>query len=210
MSWSLSDLRPTRRVLYIPLLALVTGALTAGYLIWSHGGGSFWTHRWYLGLVGSVLAGGFLSALLSRKRVPGQQPHAISLYTIGWDGLVYGAAEGLLLSVLPVVVTWDMLSSNGWGSGWRRIVAGLLAIAASVVVIVVHHLGYPDFRVSRAKVSQAVLGCGVLSLAYLLTGSVIAPILAHAVLHVVIVRIDMELPPHETDRSPVATTRLAA
>lgn len=59
---------------------------------------------------------------------------------------------------------------------------------------------------------QAVLGCGVLSIAYLFTASVIAPILAHAVLHVVIVRNDMELPPHEgrvhTDEPE--TTRLAA
>ena len=194
VSWILSDVRPTKRVLYIPVLALVSGALTAGYLLWSDAGTAFWTNRWGYGIVGAVLAGGLLNALLNR-RIPHVTPHAITARTLGWDGLVYGAAEGLLLSVLPVVVTWQMLSSNGWSSGWRSIAAGALALVASVAVIVIHHLGYPDFR--GAKMSQAVLGCGILSIAYLLTASVIAPIVAHAVLHMVIVRKGMELPPHE-------------
>jgi membrane protease YdiL (CAAX protease family) len=73
--------------------------------------------------------------------------------------------------------------------------AGLLSIVMSIVVVVVHHPGYPEFR--GRKMAQAVLGCGILSLAYLFTGSVIAPILAHAVLHTVAVRNGMELPPHE-------------
>jgi hypothetical protein len=111
------------------------------------------------------------------------------------SGLVYGAAEGMLLSVLPVLVTWQMFSSNGWTSGWRSIAAGVFAIVASIAVIVAHHLGYPEFR--SPKMGQAVLGCGVLSIAYLLTASVIAPILAHATLHIVAIRIGMELPPYE-------------
>ena len=45
VSWSLSELRPTRRVLYIPVLTVVAGALTAGYLLWSEAGTSFWTNR---------------------------------------------------------------------------------------------------------------------------------------------------------------------
>jgi hypothetical protein len=195
VSWILSDLRPTKRVFYIPVLALVTGTLTAGYLLWSEAGGSFWSNRWGYGIVGAVLAGGLLTALLSRRPIPHGQPSAITAGTLGWDGLVYGAVEGLLLSVLPVVITWQMLSSNGWDGGWRSAAAGAVAIVASVVVIVIHHLGYPDFR--GAKMGQAVLGCGILSIAYLLTASVIAPIVAHALLHVVIVRMGMELPPHE-------------
>jgi hypothetical protein len=101
------------------------------------------------------------------------------------------------LSVLPVVVAYQMFFSNGWDSGWSLFAAATLALAASIVVIIVHHLGYPDFRASRVKMGQAILGCGVLSLAYLLTASVIAPIGAHAALHVAITRFGMELPPHE-------------
>lgn len=202
VSWALSDLRPTRRTFYVPSLALVAGALTAGYLMWAGIGASFWTHHWPQGLIGAVLAGAFLTALLNRQRAADVEPRATTAATVGWDGLVYGAAEGLLLSVLPVLVTWQMLASNGWTTGWQTIGAGALSIAASVAVIVSHHLGYPDFRISRVKVGQAILGCGVLSIAYLFTGSVIAPILAHAALHVAIARNGMELPPHEAGNEP--------
>jgi len=209
VSWSLSELRPTRRVLYIPVLTVVAGALTAGYLLWSEAGTSFWTNRWGYGLLGAVLAGGLLTVVLNRQRIPGLKKHEITAGTIGWDGLVYGAAEGVLLSVLPVVVTWQMFVSNGWTSGWRNFAAGLVAILASVAVIVVHHLGYPDFR--SAKMGQAVLGCGILSIAYLFAASVIAPIGAHAWLHIVVVRKGMELPPHEpATREPVSKKVSAA
>jgi len=197
VSWLLSDLRPTRRVFYIPALSVVTGALTAGYLAWGGGGVSFWTNRWGYGLVGAVVAGIFLTAVLRRGRVRSSEPGSITAGTLGWDGLVYGAAEGLLLSVLPVLVVYQMLFSNGWDGGWSLFGAATLALVASIVVIVAHHLGYPDFRSSRVKMGQAILGCGVLSLAYLLTASVIAPILAHAALHVAVTRFGMELPPHE-------------
>lgn len=202
VAWSLSDLKPTRRVLYIPSLAATVGGLTAGYLVWSRSGASFWAHQWELGIVGAVLAAGLLTMLLNRRRVAEVRSRPITATTVGWDGLVYGAAEGLLLSVLPVVVTWQMMTSNGWGDGWRGVTAGVLSVVASIAVIVVHHLGYPDFRGSRAKLGQAVLGCGVLSIAYLLTASVIAPIVAHAALHVVMVRKGMELPPHEKEQEP--------
>jgi hypothetical protein len=207
VSWSLSELRPSRRVIYIPVLALVTGVLTAGYLLWSEAGLSFWTNEWIYGLVGAVLSGGLLTALLSR-RVHAFHQQVITARTAGWDGLVYGAAEGLLLSVLPVVVTWQMLASNGWTSGWRNAAAGVLAISASVAVIVIHHLGYPDYR--SAKMGQAVLGCGILSIAYFLSASVVAAILAHAWLHIVIVRKGMELPPHEEAYEITARREISA
>jgi hypothetical protein len=41
----MADLRPTRRFLYIPILAVVTGALTAGYLAWSGSGLSYWSNH---------------------------------------------------------------------------------------------------------------------------------------------------------------------
>jgi membrane protease YdiL (CAAX protease family) len=201
VSWAFSDLRPIKRVFYIPILAVTTGAVTVKFLVWSQSGTSFWTNRWGYGLIGAAVASALLSALLNRQRIPNAKPHPITAQSLGWDGVVYGAAEGLLLSVLPVVVTWQMLSSNGWTTGWRTVAAGALSIVASMLVVVVHHLGYPEFR--GPKMAQALLGCGILSIAYLLTGSVIAPILAHAVLHTVAVRNGMELPPHEDEHRPM-------
>ena len=204
VAWAFSDLRPIKRVFYIPILALLTGALVAKYLVWSKIGALFWTNQWGYGLIGAAVAAGLLTVLLNRQHVPNVNPQPISAQTIGWDGLVYGAAEGLLLSVLPVIVTWQMLSSHGWTTEWRSVASGFLSIVASIVVVVAHHLGYPEFR--GPKMAQAVLGCGILSIAYLLTGSVVAPMLAHAVLHTVAVRNGMELPPHEEGHAPMSFT----
>lgn len=211
VSWSMSDLRPTRRFPYVGGLAITTAGLTTGYLVWSEGGLSFWTNQWGYGIAGAGAAGVLLTLILTRTRRPGADPQPITPATVAWDALVYGAAEGLLLSVLPVVVTWQMLASNGWGDGWRSVAAGGLSLAAGFVVIAVHHAGYSDFRSSRRKMAQALVGCGVLSLAYLITASPIAPILAHAVLHVAIVRNGMELPPHqEAATSPPESRHLRA
>jgi hypothetical protein len=64
-----------------------------------------------------------------------------------WLGVVYGLVDGLLLSVLPVLATWQALSLLGWIEHWPgRIAAGIVALAASLFVTAVYHLGYPEFR----------------------------------------------------------------
>ena len=108
---------------------------------------------------------------------------------------MYGAAEGLLLSVLPVVVVWQGFTGSGGTDGWRGVAAGVLALAASALVIVVHHLGYREFR--NRRIVQPLMACLVLSLGYLLTGSPIAAIGGHIVLHLALLRRGIELPPHQ-------------
>ena len=189
ISWVLTDLLRVRRVAYVAALALVTGGLTAGYVAWSGSGAGFWVDGWAWGLLGAVLAGTLLALMVSR--VPGarearQAGAAASL----WEGLVYGSAEGLLLSVLPVVATWQLLLVLGWTSGWR----GVAAVAASAMVIAVHHLGYREYRGRR--IVSPIIACTVLSIASLLTASPIAAMGGHIVLHLAMLRRGMELPPH--------------
>jgi hypothetical protein len=59
------------------------------------------------------------------------------------------------------------------GGGWR-VLAAAAALLSCALVIAVHHLGYRGFRV-REMVFQ-VVGCLVLSLAFLLTTSPIAAV----------------------------------
>ena len=101
-----------------------------------------------------------------------------------WEGLLYGAAEGMLLSVLPVLSAWQSFYLLGWTDTTAGAIgSGMLALVASVlVVIVVHHLGYREFR-GRREIVMPILGCGVLSVAYLLTRSPIAPVGGHFLLH---------------------------
>jgi hypothetical protein len=111
---------------------------------------------------------------------------------------VYGITEGLLLSVLPVLVTWQAFAAHGWTSGTGRVlVAGTAAMLASLVVIVVHHLGYRGFH-SPAALAPVMVGCGLLSLAYLLTASPLAAVGGHILLHTALNLRGTEMPPYAT------------
>lgn len=203
VSWLLTERMGFGRTMYVGALAVVTGAVTAGYLFWSGLGIEFWTSNWAWGLVGAVVTGTLLTLLLSRMIVADAHPKAVGVAQVAWDAVVYGAAEGLLLSVLPAVIVWQAAMGQNVGA----IGSGVLALAASLVVIVVHHLGYSDFR--GKKMRQAVVGCMPLSLAYLLTGSPIAAMGAHMVLHYVAMRRGMELPPAESVQAKRIPSRVA-
>jgi len=85
---------------------------------------------------------------------------------------------------------------HGWRAG--RIAAGVLALASSLLVIAVYHLGYPEFR--GPQVILVVVGVGIQSLLTLLTGSPIVVVLGHIAMHITAVLYGLnsvsQLPPH--------------
>jgi hypothetical protein len=199
VAWVLTTLLGVRRTPYVAALAMVTGALTWGYLAWSDTNlSSFATNRWGWGLVGAIATGAIL-ARLSRHQPSGSRPQGWRLgATLAWEGVVYGITEGLLLSVLPVLVTWQAFAAHGWTSGTgRALVAGTAALAASLAVIAIHHLGYRGFR-DPAALGPVMVGCGLLSLAYLLTASPLAAVGGHILLHTALTLRGTEMPPYAT------------
>ena len=199
VAWALTGLLGVRRTPYIAALALVTGGLTWGYLTWSDTSpASFATTHWGWGLLGAAVAGAIL-ARLSRHQPRGPRPQGGRLAaTLAWEGVVYGSTEGLLLSVLPVLVTWQAFAAHGWTGGiGKPLVAGIVAMGASLAVIVIHHLGYRGFQ-DRAALAPVLVGCGLLSLAYLLTASPLAAVGGHIVLHTALSLRGTEMPPYGT------------
>jgi hypothetical protein len=199
VAWVLTSRLGVRRTPYIAALALLTGGLTWGYLAWSETSlASFATNRWGWGLVGAVVAGALL-ARLSRHQPRGPRSQGRRLVAaLAWEGVVYGITEGLLLSVLPVLVIWQAFAAHGWTSATgRSLVAGITAMGASLAVIVIHHLGYRGFH-SRAALAPVMIGCGLLSLAYLLTASPLAAVGGHILLHTALNLRGTELPPYAT------------
>jgi len=96
-------------------------------------------------------------------------------------------------------VTWKAFSALGWTNRWTgRFATGALALAASLVMIAVYHLGYPEFR--GPQVLLVVAGVGIQSLITLLTGSPIPVVLGHTAMHVTAVLYGLDsviqLPPH--------------
>jgi hypothetical protein len=218
VTWIFTDLFHLSQTAFIGVLAVVTGALLTGYLSWSNTDWvTFLSNQWLWGLVGAIIAGALLIVMLTRgSRSQAQMfasaPRPEGLRLIGallWEGLVYGMAEGLLLSVLPVLITWQALSSLHWTQSWYGIIlSGIIALGASVVVIVVHHLGYREFR--GRKLVFAVAGCAPLSLAYLLTMNPLAAGVGHSILHMGAVLRGIELPPHYEKRGHVVGSMMPA
>jgi hypothetical protein len=192
-------LRLPRDLYLIPYVVLV-GALLWGYVRWSNLNvvGRI-RHNWLWGLLGAVVAGFFASrTVLIQPASPAPQGGEL-VFSVLWLGLVYGAVDGLFLSVLPLSATWQAFAELGWTKGWPgRIAAGALALVASLLIIAVYHLGYPEFR--GPQVLVVVLGVGVQSLLTLLTGSPIVAVLAHIAMHATAVLYGLnsvsQLPPH--------------
>jgi len=185
VTWLVTDVLGIGRGVYIGILALTVAGLSAAYLSWSDmPTADLLSNPWW-GMAAGVVAAGVVFPLV--RKLPAQ-PHAEGARLGGlllWDGVVYGIAEALLLATLPVLVIWQ-------GGAW-----GAVAVAGSLVVVLVHHLGYAEFRApaGRTKLMGALVTCGLQALAFLLTGSIWAPVVAHILLHGQMIMRGVELPP---------------
>jgi hypothetical protein len=150
-----------------------------------------------------ALVAGLVAAAVSVplvRKLPAH-PHANGSDLVGlmlWEGLVYGIAEAVLLATLPVLAVWQTCDALGWtDGGWARVGSGALALVGSLVVILVHHLGYRQFRTraGRPALFGALAVCGVQAVAFLASGNALAPIVAHIVLHGQLLMRGGELPP---------------
>ena len=79
-----------------------------------------------------------------------------------------------------------------------KIEIALLALLASILIAVSYHAGYPEFR--NPAMRYAIIGNGIISLAFLLSLNPISSIGSHAVMHIAAVLHGSEgtvqLPPH--------------
>jgi hypothetical protein len=209
VTWLLTDRLRIPRAPYIPMLLAVTLGLGVGYLAWS---GTSASDLLSSG-VGWGLAAGLLAAAIALplvRQLPAH-PHASGTRLVGlllWEGLLYGIAEAVLLSTLPVLAVWQTLVGLGWtDGGWAKVGSGALAVLGAVLVILVHHLGYAEFRTKagRPGLFGALVVCGVQAIAFLVTGSVLAPIVAHVILHGQLVLRGDELPPAMPQRTALST-----
>jgi hypothetical protein len=197
----LADQLELQRDLYYGIYCLAVVGLFTGWA--RHTGQSLRgmaVRRWRLALtLGAVFAG--ISVLIARTSEDAtSHPGGVEFAgAILWRGLVYGAADGLLLSAFPILVVFAAFG----GSRVRRsrggtVAIGALAMVASVAVTATYHLGYSDFR--SEKLRKPVTGDLVWSLPTLVTLNPVGAPFAHAGLHVAAVthsyETDLFLPPH--------------
>jgi hypothetical protein len=195
VTWVPADKLRMRRTPYIAVLTAVTAAMTAGYIAWvGVSVTGLLTSHWAWGLIAAPLCAAFLIAGMTKLPVTQRLTGRRLGLALLWEAVVYGTTEGVLLSALPVFMTWQMIHSLGWQGTGGTIARWTLPIAASIVIVIVHHLGYWEYR-NRLLVPISV-GCGLMSVGYLVTASPIAPTLAHVLSHATSLIHGAELPPH--------------
>ena len=117
-----------------------------------------------------------------------------------WRGILYGLADGLLLSAFPILAVFAMFAGTKARERILGTIAiGLAALVASLVMTAVYHVGYSDFR--SQKLRKPVAGDVVWSIPTLVTLNPIGAPIAHAGLHTTAVlhsyETDTYLPPHD-------------
>jgi hypothetical protein len=70
-----------------------------------------------------------------------------------WRGIVYGAADGVLLSVFPILAVFAPFASKPSLERSKSAVAGIgtLALVVSLLFTAVYRVGYRDFFGSKVK-----------------------------------------------------------
>jgi hypothetical protein len=157
--------------------------------------------RWVLALVLGLAVASLLTLIVLRTEDATARPGGLELIgAVMWRGIVYGLADGLLLSAFPILAVFAMFA----GTKARKrilgtVVIGLAALVASLAMTAVYHVGYSDFR--SEKLRKPVAGDVIWSVPTLATLNPIGAPIAHAGLHTSAVlhsyETDTFLPPHE-------------
>ena len=155
--------------------------------------------RWLMGLAGAVVVGLIAVRNVASQPATPRSHGARFAFDLLWNGVVYGLLDGVFLSVMPLLASWQAFSLLGWmGSPWGTLGACLVGLLASTYVTKAYHVRYPEFRGS--EVGMPILGNYIMTLGYIVTRNPLTAALSHATMHVAAVVQGMEatiqLPPH--------------
>jgi hypothetical protein len=197
-----ADLLELPRDLYY---GVYIASVTAFFLLWARATGrplgAMMRRRWPLAVGLGLLVGAVLAVGVVRVEDATSRPGGLELAgAVLWRGVLYGAADGLLLSAFPILAVFAAFAGSRLRSRRGGTVAvGAAALAASLAMTTAYHLGYSDFR--SGQVRSPIAGDVVWSTPTLLTLNPVGAPIAHAALHVSAVlhsyETDLFLPPHE-------------
>ena len=194
----LADVLGLPRDLYYGIYVLAVAGLFGAWLRTRPDPRAVLLRRWGWGVALGLVAAALLALMVIRTEDATSRPGGIELAgAVLWRGILYGTADGVLLSVFPILVVVTAFGGLH-GSTARRTLVLASALAASLVFTAVYHAGYGEFR--SAKVRKPVAGDVVWSAPTLATLSPFGAPVAHVGMHVAAVlhSYDTEvfLPPH--------------
>lgn len=206
VSWLFANRLRLGRSAYVGVLFAVTAAVSTAYVLAAGGDvGDLLALGSLRGLAGGLVVGAITATAMRRMPATLHRTRRQRIAAAGWEGVVYGIAEGVLLSALPALVAWQGAEALGWEGTSARVTRWTAALLASAFVIVVHHLGYWEYR--NRMLVPITLACSLLTVAYLVTGSVLAPVVGHVLMHLAALRHGTELPPHVRPAAVAASGR---
>ena len=196
-----ADRLDVQRDLY---LVVYVAAVAGLFLGWAHDTGQslheMVTRHWRLAVGLGVVFAAIGAAIAVVAEDGSSHPGGIKfIAAVLWRGIVYGAADGLLLSAFPIVLVFAALKDSRLRQRVGGLIAvGTIAMVASLAMTAVYHAGYGDFR--GAKLRKPVAGDLVWSLPTLATLNPVGAPIAHIGVHVGAIvhnyETDLFLPPH--------------
>ena len=155
--------------------------------------------HWLWSLARGLFLGAVLVVLVL-PHDPSPTPKGAALaFDVVWLGAVYGAAEALLVNVLPMMAAWQMFAQTGLTRTIRgKIATWLFTIVANLLVTASYNLGFPEFR--GPEISGPIGGNFLIGVGFVLAPNPIITIVSHVILHVASVLAGgdgpINLPPH--------------
>ena len=195
-----ADLLDIKRDVYYGVYAVVAFGF---FGLWAHRTDqsirAMIARRWVLAIaLGLVVAG--VMAFIALQQDATSRPAGLTLAAaLAWRGVVYGAADGLLLSSFPILAVFAAFAGTPLRSTRSgNVKIGALALLASVLMTIAYHAGYSDFR--SGKIANPIAGDVIWSVPTLVTLNPIGAPIAHVGLHTTAVvhsyNTDLFLPPH--------------
>jgi hypothetical protein len=156
------------------------------------------SRRWWNGLLIGLVFGVILVRTVFAQPASPRPEGAALAFGLAWHGVVYGVVDALLLTVVPVLAVYGSRPEATLRRAGGRWIWGLAALLASLFVTAAYHFGFAEFR--NATLVQPLIGNGLITAAYLVSGSPLAPAVAHVLMHAAAVWHGMattaQLPPH--------------
>jgi len=157
------------------------------------------TRNWRAGIVLGAIFVLPLAAIVLQEDATSRPDGLDVVGPILWRGVLYGLADGVILSAFPIVAVFAAFAGTRALARRRgKLAVGALALAVSMLFTAAYHLGYSDFR--GEKLRKPLAGDAIWSLPTLVTLSPLGAPIAHAGLHVTAVvhsyDTDVFLPPH--------------
>ena len=153
--------------------------------------------RWVSGLLVGIVAGALLAFTVTRQPASVAPGGAAAIGPLLWLGLVYGTVDAVMLNIIPVLSLYGAQPATELHGVGRLRWAGL-ALLGSLAITALYHAGFAEFRGSAML--QPLVGNLIITLTYLLSGSPLAPIAAHVIMHAAAVlhgaATTSQLPPH--------------